>query len=471
MSKPILIGFLPPLGGLPKTPDFFDYHQALINTGDIAYTSATTLLTAGPNHMAWNSSASAAVVNEAFSQVIWAIPCRIAAPPIYPDGYPYEAATRFIEQLTIPFTALTESVQSNTYEYDPDLHRRLTPEVVRYLKVIAEKSKIVGTRGEYSAGVLNRLGIHNVEPIGCPSLFWNGPALNPSLLRKKPFSEVKRIAVAYSNYQMNPGSRIGKMLELATARDYYFVEQTSNIVPKLLYYPGRIEAADLLKASQLYGGLRHLRRLFNRNRVRYFTNYHNWKSFVGGMDFVFGARMHGLTPAVHSGVPAYFIAHDSRVREMCEYFHLPFSPEKDFADTDFDAEALYDKTDYQAAIKDYSRLYFKFMIFLSHNQILANTDWNLAPIQNLDYRPAPGVEIELDPRSDDPINLHHTNELFDLGESIAKQGSADGYEPQVSACCQRWLAELAANPQPCPEAAVPEQPSAQPDDSPVLAAG
>jgi hypothetical protein len=434
------MGFLPPVGGLPKTPDFFDYHRALINTGDIAYTLATTILAAGKNHLAWNFSASAEVVNDAFSQVVWSIPCRIT--PAKYDDFPYAQATEFIEKLTIPFTSVTESIQSSSYEYDSEFHRQLRPEVVRYLKVIGEKSRIVGTRGEYSADVLTKLGIKNVEPVGCPSLYINGRSLRPELLRKKPFADVKKVAVAYSNYQLNGHSLIHQMLATAAEQGYYFVEQTSNIVPKLMYYPDRLEAGDFLKANQLYGGLAALRSIYQQGHLRYFTNYQNWKSFLGEMDFVFGARMHGLTPAVQSGVPAHFIVHDSRVREMCEFFKLPFSSEQSFAATGFSAEALYGRTDYGELYARYPQLYCNFLRFLMANGIRPNCNAGLEIVNDVDFSPACGVEIELNPATDSAINRRFANEVFDIGESIVKQGSVEGYESHVKSCGQLWHAEL-----------------------------
>lgn len=448
LSKPVLIGFLPPIGGLPKTEEFFDYHKALINTGDIVYALAVTLLSAGKNHLAWNFSARAEVVNEAFSQVVWAIPCRIAGSPFDKDGFPYELATKFIEKLNIPFTSVTESIQSQTYDYIPDFHKTLPPEVVRYLKTIADKSHVVGARGEYSAEVLNKLGIKNVEPIGCPSLYMNGPALHPSLLKKKSFSEVQNVAVTYSNYQLRSASLIREVMSLAASKGYFFVEQTSNIVPKLLYYPGKIEPMDFLRASQCYGGLEYLRALYNANKLRYFTNFGNWKEFLSQMDFVFGARMHGLTPAIQSGVPAHFIAHDSRVREMCEFFRLPFSAERDFTTTGFDVEEIYNRTDYAAATKAYPECYRKFIQFLTANKITANCGENLEILEQLDFSPSPGVGVELNPATNKIVNLRYANELFNIGKAIADQGSVRGYERLVESCCDQWSASLKRNSNP-----------------------
>lgn len=417
MEKPALIAFLPPIGGLPKTESFFKYHCDLVNTGDIVYSAAVAALCAGKNHMAWNFSASADIVNQHFSHVIWAIPCRIAAPPFDDDGFPYELATDFIEDLQIPFISITESIQSTTFDYEPDLHKRLSRKVVRYLKAIAGKSRTVGTRGYFSADVLTKLGITNAEPVGCPSLYLNGPQLSQTLLRKKPFDNIKNIALGYSNYQRNAWSQIDRFMTTAAIHGYYFVEQTSNIVPKLLYYPDRISRADLINATEHYGSLEPLIALFQQNKLRYFTNYANWKNFMFNMDFAFGARMHGLTPSVHAGVPAHFIAHDSRVREMCEFFELPFSAELTLSasEKEVDVQDLYEKTDYTDAMRSYPTKFHRFLDFLRANSITPQYGKTLQTSDQLDFSASPGVEIELDPFRDNPRDIGRiAKEILDL---------------------------------------------------------
>lgn len=354
--------------------------------------------------MAWNFSATADVVNQHFSHVIWAIPCRIATPPFDNDGFPYEFATNFIENLRIPFTSIAESIQSKSFDYESDFHKRVSPKVRRYLKAIAEKSRIVGTRGDFSAEVLSRLGINNVEPIGCPSLYLNGPQLQQALLKKKPFNDVNNIALGYSNYQHNSWSQIEKLMIAAAKHSYYFVEQTSNIVPKLLYYPTKISREDLVNSFEHYGSLDPLITLFRQHKLRYFTNYANWKNFLSGMDFVFGARMHGLTPSIHAGVPAHFIAHDSRVREMCEFFQLPFSAEIDLSTSrdEFNIEKLYEATDYAHATKVYPTKFHRFLDFLRANSITPQCNEKFQISDELDYSASPGVEIELNPFRDTP---------------------------------------------------------------------
>lgn len=383
---------MPPLEGVDKTRANYLAHSSLINIGDIVYTYAGALLCGGEDFIPWNFSLTAEEVNERCSQVIFFIPCRIAPPPYDDDGYPFELVTQFIEKLTIPFTSISESVQSGEYEYSTSLYKKLSSKVLRYLHTIADRSVVVGTRGEYSADILKSLGISNVEPVGCLSLYLNGPQLSSKLINKREFSEVNKVSVAYSNYQKNKKSRIKDILKLASDNGYHYVEQSFNLLVKALYYPGMIDAFDVHEAKDFYLGLDEIVHLFEQNKVHYFTNYSIWKDFLGEMDFVFGARMHGLTPAVHAGIPALFIAHDARVREMCEFFDLPFIAEKSLPQgSALTIEALYSQADYTKTSQTYPLHYKAFLSFLRKNGISPNVKEN-GEIQN-DWKAEPSLSV------------------------------------------------------------------------------
>ncbi|MBU1775281.1 MAG: polysaccharide pyruvyl transferase family protein [Gammaproteobacteria bacterium] len=356
-DKPTLIGYLPPIGGIQKTRANYNWHSHLINSGDICYTYPGTLIACGNNYKAWNFSLTAEQVNEEYSNVIFYIPCRIAPPPHDKDGYPFERATEFVSKLKIPFVSVSESIQSSAYEYEADFHKKLSPVVTRYLHTLADRSVSIGTRGEFSAEVLKKLGIKNAEVVGCPSLYINGPQLNRKLTNLPEPGNIKNVAVCYSNYQELENSRIRDFLAMAKKRNYHYVEQSFNLIVKALHYPGMIEVNDILKAMSVFHGLDEIRDLFRHGRIRYFTNYQLWENFLRTMDFAFGARMHGLTPAIHVGVPAFFIAHDARVREMCEYFQLPYTGEADIP-PGAEMEYFYSRCDYGDAVTSYPSRYY-----------------------------------------------------------------------------------------------------------------
>lgn len=369
--RPTLIGYLPPLEGIRKTGGNYGYHSTLINSGDLVYAYASTMLTSGKNYVAWDFRASPEEINEKFSKVVFFIPCRIAPPPYDGDGYPYEFITQFIEKLRIPFFSLAESIQSRSYDYEVDFHKTLSSRVVRYLNVVADRSPIVGVRGHYSADVLNKLGIKNVMPLGCSSLYLNGPQLKDSLLSPPSSPRQGKVAMCYSNYQGNPGSRMGDFLRFADKGGFHYVEQTFGFVPQALYYPGKISASSIHAAKRIYQALPSLLSLLEKGLVHYFSNYKLWKDFLASMDFVFGARMHGLTPAIHAGVPAMFIAHDARVREMCEFLSLPFVGEHELP-SELDLQFFLRRCDYTDAFKSYPGVYRQFVDVLHRNGLGEN---------------------------------------------------------------------------------------------------
>ena len=416
-SRPTLIGYLPPLGGIRKTAANYGYHSTLINSGDLVYTYASTMLTSARNFVPWDFQLSAEEVNEKYSRVIFFIPCRIAPPPYDDDGYTYESVTRFIEGLKIPFFSLAESIQSRRYDYEIDFHKSLSPKVVRYRKVIAERSPVVGTRGYYSAEVLSKLGIKNVTPLGCTSLYLNGPQLKASLLSVPPQPGKGRVATCYSNYQGNPNSRIRDFLRLSDQADFHYVEQTFGLVSQALYYPGKISVASIHEAKAIYQELPPLLSLLQKGLVHYFSNYTLWRDFLASMDFAFGARMHGLTPAIHAGVPATFIAHDARVREMCEFLSLPFVAEHALP-AELSLDFFLQRCDYAAAFKRYPEAYRQFVDVLHGNGI----GDNIAPDGELidPWLPVPDAQVVKEEAATrlSPAEISSLAQLIDIGEQI-----------------------------------------------------
>lgn len=434
-EKPALIGYLPPLGGIPKTRAAYNWHRNLINIGDICYTYPGTLIAAGSQHAAWNFSTSAEEVNETYSRVIFFIPCRIAPPPYDKDGYPFETVTRFIEKLKIPFVSVSESIQSSAYEYENDFHKKIGPAVSRYLHTIADHSVSVGTRGTYSAEILGKLGIKNVEVVGCPSLYINGPELDEKLARTPDPNTVRNVAMCYSNYQKLERSRVADLLNMADQYDFHYVEQSFNLLVKAQHYPGLIEMGDLADANTVFHGLDSIRSLYRKDRIRYFTNYRLWKDFLAGMDFVFGARMHGLTPAIHSGIPALFIAHDARVREMCDFFDLPYIAESDIPDN-ADLDFFCSRCDYTRALSSYPEKYFAFLEFLEKNGIRPNVRSDGTIKDHWLPEPSP-VVVSSEKRKTNDIDANFLDLLCSLAEQRISSNDAR-FDRCVRDIAQSW---------------------------------
>lgn len=408
-TRPTLIGYLPPLEGIRKTGANYLRNTQFINTGDLVYAYAGAMLTSGRNFNAWNLHMPVEEVNEKFSKVIFFIPCRIAPPPYDEDGYAYEFISNFIERLKIPFFSLSESIQTNSYTYQIDFHKHLSPKVIRYLKIISGKSEFIGTRGIYSAEVLNNLGIKNVIPLGCPSLYLNGPSLPISLLHTP--TAPRNIATCYSNYQKNHHSRIQDFIQFVNQQNYHYIEQTFGFIPQAIHYPGKILGSDIRTAEKIYGDLSPILSLLEKGLVHYFTNYTLWKNFLGSMDFAFGARIHGLIAAINSGTPSLFIAHDARTREVCEFFNLPFIGEHEMPKK-LTIDFFLSQCDYSSANNNYPAKYQNFSQKLHFHGIGQNIASNGQIIDNWTPEPDPHVLTE---EKTKPL---HPDDIISLTEQI-----------------------------------------------------
>lgn len=438
MEKKALYALWDPPQGVPKTAANYPYAKGRPNAGDLPFIYAGALFTVGDHFDAWDFlPLSPEEANERYSRLVMFLPCRIIDPEL-DYGWYFDRVSDFLQKLKIPVISASESIFIKEYDYPTDLHRRLSPQVVRYLRTVSEKCVQIGTRGAYSAEVLTRLGIRNVEPIGCPSLYINGPELPPSLLQKKPFEELKELALGYTNYQLNPNSLIGDMLALAAEKDYFFVEQQFTLLPKLLYWPGFITHVDLIQAHEIYQGYEMIKALFRKRKIRYFTSYKLWLDFMRGMDFYFGSRLHGGIMSINAEVPAYFVVQDARVREICELYHLPFTPEDEVRRKGIDVQGFYEASDYTEACRTYPRLYQNFLDYLRKNGLEPKVD---SKGRLLDFRIA-----EPDPAVLEELNAEHTlysdskSELLDvmfrLGNKFRTEGLSIEAARALGSCNQ-----------------------------------
>ena len=377
-TRKSLIGLYDELTGIPKTLEGYRAIQSRPNAGDLAYTVPATLLGAArADFDVWMfGELSPEACNERYSRLMLFLPCRLTSPGMNNgwDAETYRRVTRFIRRLKIPVISAAESVMTDSNDYYGDFHRQLPEHIVDYLQALSEQCVSIGARGEYSAQVIRNLGIDNVEPVGCASLMVNGPELHANLLQRKPFEEVREIALGYTNNTHGDTSLIGSMLQLAADQGHYFVEQHFSVLTKLLYWPQTLDQRDLEKGQKLYQGLGQVNRLLQQRRIRYFTHYGLWDEFCQNLDFMYGSRLHGGVMAINAGVPSYFISQDARVREVCEFYRLPWASEQDIRAHGVDLRRFYENADYSEACRVYPQRYRNYLDFLRRNGVEPRLD-------------------------------------------------------------------------------------------------
>lgn len=187
----------------------------------------------------------------------------------------------------------------------------------------------ITTRGEFTQKVLAHYGFEGKTiSLGCPSLFINS---NPSLGKKLEVAynntEFSKIAIAAGHPAWH-GLRKNERSLIEIMRKFngdYIVQADPNMIamsrnawsevnPEFLEKLRCYICPELNKKEFI---------LFARNKFISFFNITAWMEYLRRYDFIVGSRFHGVMLAIQAGVPGLCIAHDSRIRELCEKSKIP----------------------------------------------------------------------------------------------------------------------------------------------------
>ncbi|MCM1056642.1 MAG: polysaccharide pyruvyl transferase family protein [Firmicutes bacterium] len=259
--------------------------------------------------------------------------------------YLYDRVRRFKD---IAFVPISAGLQAKSFDTD----FKLNSSVQRTLSAIQERA-VIGVRGEYTAEILSRHGIKNIEIIGCPSLYYAGTT---SFKIEKKVDKINRVSVNFRTFYGLLSREEKHFLTYCANRGYDFVEQTQyeftpdNAVDRNYY--------------------NYVSKWINSKKKIYF-DVDEWKKYLTAFQFSMGFRFHGNVVALWDRIPALFFAIDSRTEEMLRYFELPFIRPCDFDDTK-PIEYYYELADYKAFNKGYEQKYLKYREFLTKNNIPQN---------------------------------------------------------------------------------------------------
>ncbi len=219
----------------------------------------------------------------------------------------------------------------------------------RVWQAIAERTPMIGVRGAFSAETLHRNGIHNLEIVGCPSIF---RSLDRTMtLRHRPDGP-KRVTFSLrrevgSTYAVDPVqfalTQKRMIAKLALVSDL-FLSCHGEPEEKAFFFkaPRHMEAAAAKLVAEGWfdettGQV--MRDLYER-RLYYVGAPDDYDLYAQQFDAALGYRVHAVLPAVAVGVPGVLFSYDTRSRELAETFDLPiYSPEE------FERQTLKDAVD------------------------------------------------------------------------------------------------------------------------------
>ena len=234
-----------------------------------------------------------------------------------------------LEQTDMRFTFVGLGAQAALGERPKDVIDKLTDKQRYVFKLVSERARTIGVRGEFTAECLEEMGIHNVDIIGCPSFFmYEGeyPVL-PKPSREK---------ILYTIQTGKKFEVIRHMMEHENAR---LICQVPSDAAK--------------------------------ERQNIFFDIADWNTYIQKekFTFAFGCRFHGNMMALRNKIPTLWLAHDWRTLELVRYLGVPYLEYRDDKLTEeiTSVEQLIEYCDYENVYKRYPQIYKHYCEFMNLN--------------------------------------------------------------------------------------------------------
>jgi Polysaccharide pyruvyl transferase len=234
----------------------------------------------------------------------------------------------------------------------------VAPDTVRLLKVVSDHSLKIAVRGAFTAEACVRLGIKNVEVIGCQSMFWhrsprfdrNLSALVPDRPNQVAFNFTDALSEAdLINDAMARGHDI--IGQQNDAEEDLKAQKAGQTVPEAAKFNWAVEMA--FKKGLIN---QHEYEQWIKDHFFQFREPEAWLNHMKRYQFSYGTRLHGNMAALIAGTRALWIVHDMRTKELCDHFCLPYVELKE-AHARMNLGWLYDSADFSRCFQVYPERY------------------------------------------------------------------------------------------------------------------
>ncbi|TYL51609.1 polysaccharide pyruvyl transferase family protein [Nocardioides sp. BGMRC 2183] len=289
--------------------------------------------------------------------------------------FDYAGAIRTIESIDAPIVVVGLGAQD---KHEDPSYLDDVPHARDFVRLLAERSVSVSVRGDFTAAVMERMGVTNVRLTGCPSMFYSlrPPAVS---LPDRLGGEHQRLGVS-----LHTGLRKGLFCRNASAAlrkhgrvirwalrsaEHVSLFEQGVALEYTVADPQRTDEERMEAARTILDRLPNGDRLTPRSLVDHMVGVRSVEEWLGDareLDAMIGFRFHGNMVALTQGVPCYYYVYDSRLAEFCRLYRLPYS---DVEDQWSDPVAAIRDHDWDATTDAIEGCYRELVAFYEENQI------------------------------------------------------------------------------------------------------
>lgn len=230
-----------------------------------------------------------------------------------------------LKNTDIRFTLAGVGAQAGLKDSPGDVVSRLSKRQIEFFNLVSEKAVSIGVRGEFTAECFEKMGIHNIRIIGCPSFYQYDFDY-----KKLPEPSLDKVVYTYTD-------KTDKVKAIAREKQAILIRQTYN-------------EWDI--------------------HQKIFFCYSKWSQYLDSPNFTFsfGSRFHGNMMALRSRIPTLWIVHDMRTLELVRTLKLPYlNYYSDGWERIRYMEDLLQFCDYSEVYKNYNKMRKEYHEFLEEN--------------------------------------------------------------------------------------------------------
>lgn len=229
-----------------------------------------------------------------------------------------------IKDTDIPIFVMSIGVQNGNTTTIPTFG----PSCTKLMKLLAEKCKTIGVRGEYTKKVFSEYGIDNTDIIGCPSIFMNDNLSMGVDIEKKYKEEIKSLGVSFpGDYKGELSKKLCKIID-DNDNDRVFLQSGEEII-KVISGISDNHKEVYKKIVGKDGSDEKIKDMFEK-KIEYYNVISDWKHGLQKHSHFIAPRIHGSIMAISAELATICISIDSRVKELCDVLCIPYINQKDF---------------------------------------------------------------------------------------------------------------------------------------------